>query len=55
MGTWSTSLPSLLAMPIDHVLAAPAVGRVTSVTVLSSEDGSGTRHRPTMTVLTPAG
>ncbi|MBF5080312.1 endonuclease/exonuclease/phosphatase family protein [Quadrisphaera sp. INWT6] len=55
VGTWRTGLPPLLAMPIDHVLATPAVGRVTSFTVLSSEDGSGTRHRPTMTVFTPTG
>lgn len=53
VGTWPTRLPPLVAMPIDHVLATPAVGEVTSFTVLTSEDGSGTRHRPTMTVLTP--
>lgn len=55
VGTWSTSLPTLVAMPIDHVLATPAVGAVTSFTVLTSEDASGTRHRPTMTVFAPGG
>lgn len=54
VGTWSTHLPTLLAMPIDHVLATPSAGTVESFTVLTSEDGSGTRHRPTMTVITPA-
>ena len=55
VGTWRTHLPPLVAIPIDHVLATPAVGRVASFTVLRSEDGSGTRHRPTMTVFTTAG
>ncbi|TNM59481.1 endonuclease/exonuclease/phosphatase family protein [Streptomyces sp. NP160] len=54
VGTWSTHLPTLLAMPIDHVLATPSVGTVTSFSVLTSEDGSGTRHRPTMTVVAVA-
>nr|WP_255480950.1 endonuclease/exonuclease/phosphatase family protein [Quadrisphaera sp. RL12-1S] len=53
VGTWSTHVPTLLAMPIDHVLLTPSAGAVTSFTVLTSEDGSGTRHRPTMAVITP--
>lgn len=52
VGTWSTHVPTLLAMPIDHVLLTPSAGAVTSFTVLTSEDGSGTRHRPTMAVIT---
>jgi endonuclease/exonuclease/phosphatase (EEP) superfamily protein YafD len=53
VGTWPTALPTLLSMPIDHVLTTPAAGAVQSFTVLTSEDGSGARHRPTFTVLRP--
>ncbi|MEH3076861.1 MAG: endonuclease/exonuclease/phosphatase family protein [Quadrisphaera sp.] len=55
VGTWRTHLPSLVAMPIDHALVTPSVGTVTSFTVLTSEDWSGARHRPTMTVVTLGG
>ena len=51
VGTWPVWLPTALAMPIDHVLATPSVGRVLSFSVLTGEDGSGARHRPTMTVI----
>lgn len=51
VGTWSTKLPVALAMPIDHTLTTPGAGNVLSFTVLTSEDNSGTRHRPTLTVL----
>lgn len=50
-GTWPTALPAALAMPIDHALTTPAAGKVLSFTVLSGEDGSGARHRPTLTVV----
>jgi endonuclease/exonuclease/phosphatase family metal-dependent hydrolase len=52
VGTWSTKLPTLLAMPIDHVLLTPSVGEVTSFTVLTDQDDSGARHRPVMAVIT---
>lgn len=51
VGTWPAALPTLVAMPIDHVLATPAAGTVLSYSVLVSEDRSGARHRPTFTVL----
>ncbi|TNM59473.1 endonuclease/exonuclease/phosphatase family protein [Streptomyces sp. NP160] len=52
VGTWSTRLPTLLAMPIDHVLLTPSAGEVASFTVLTDQDGSGARHRPVMAVIT---
>ena len=54
VATWPTSMPTWLGMPIDHVLTGDA-WRVVSFTVITSEDGSGARHRPILAVLTPAG
>nr|WP_277348463.1 endonuclease/exonuclease/phosphatase family protein [Planctomonas sp. JC2975] len=51
VGTWPTRLPAFLGMPIDHVLLAGAVAHVRSFSVLTSEDASGARHRPTLTVI----
>lgn len=52
VGTWPTRLPALLSMPIDHVLLTPDAGTLESFTVLTSQDDSGTRHRPVMAVIT---
>lgn len=51
VGTWPTRLPTVLGMPIDHVLLTPAAGTVETFTVLTGEDHSGARHRPTLTVV----
>lgn len=40
-----------LAMPIDHTLIGPSAGVVRSWDVLTSQDVSGARHRPTLTVV----
>lgn len=50
LGTWPTSVVPALAMPLDHTLVSPAAGAVRSWTVVRTEDGSGARHRPTITV-----
>ena len=55
VGTWPTKLPTPLAMPIDHVLTTRGAGVIESFTVLTGEDRSGARHRPTLTVLQAAG
>lgn len=51
LGTWPTSVVPALAMPLDHTLVSPAAGAVRSWTVVRTEDGSGARHRPTITVV----
>lgn len=51
VGTWPTTAPAFLGMPIDHALVTGMAGRVESFSVLTREDGSGARHRPTLTVL----
>ncbi|MCS5514363.1 hypothetical protein NY537_16610 [Curtobacterium flaccumfaciens pv. betae] len=51
LGTWPTWLDPRLAMPIDHTLVGPAAGVVRSWSVLTSQDESGARHRPTLTVV----
>lgn len=51
LGTWPTSVAPALAMPLDHTLVSPAVGVIRSWTVVRAEDGSGARHRPTITVI----
>ncbi|MFJ6652049.1 endonuclease/exonuclease/phosphatase family protein [Microbacterium sp. NPDC091313] len=54
VGTWSTSVPTFLGAPIDHVLVSPH-WRVTGSAVLKSLDGSGSDHRPLVVQLEPAG
>ena len=54
VGTWPTSLPSLVGTPIDHVLATPN-WRFTGFRVLSDEDSAGSDHRPVLARLRPAG
>jgi len=51
LGTWPTWLDPRLAMPIDHTLVSPSAGVVRSWSVLTSQDESGARHRPTLTVV----
>jgi endonuclease/exonuclease/phosphatase (EEP) superfamily protein YafD len=50
VGTWPTSVPVWLAMPIDHVLVTPQ-WMVDSFTVLTDHDASGARHRPILAVV----
>lgn len=54
VGTWPTSLPVWLAMPIDHVLVS-ADWSPRSFTVLTEADGSGARHRPVLAVVRRSG
>lgn len=50
VGTWPTSLPPLIGIAIDHVLAAPE-WKPSSFTVVASEDRSGALHRPVLAVV----
>jgi endonuclease/exonuclease/phosphatase (EEP) superfamily protein YafD len=54
VGTWPTFVPPLLGAPIDHVLATPN-WRVQGMSVIESEDGAGSDHRPIVATLSPAG
>ncbi|OYX56133.1 MAG: hypothetical protein B7Y93_04090 [Micrococcales bacterium 32-70-13] len=45
VGTWPTRLPPLLGAPIDHVFVTPDI-TVTGMRVITTEDGSGSDHRP---------
>lgn len=45
VGTWPTRLPPLLGAPIDHVFVTPDI-TVTGMRVITSEDASGSDHRP---------
>ena len=45
VGTWPTRLPPLLGAPIDHVFVTPDIS-VTGMRVITTEDGSGSDHRP---------
>jgi len=45
VGTWPTRLPPLLGTPIDHVFVTPDI-TVTVMRVITTEDGSGSDHRP---------
>lgn len=51
VGTWPTSLPTTLGMPIDHTLLTIAAGTTVSWTALTEDDRSGARHRPTLTII----
>jgi endonuclease/exonuclease/phosphatase (EEP) superfamily protein YafD len=53
VGSWPTFLPTWAGMPLDHVLVGSA-WTPRSFTVLTDEDRSGARHRPTLTVLSRA-
>ena len=54
VGTWPTSLPSLVGTPIDHVLATPN-WRFSGFRVLGDEDSAGSDHRPVIARISPAG
>lgn len=54
VGTWPTSVPSLLGTPIDHVLHSDA-WRPTGSIVLTNLDKAGSDHRPLVVQLEPAG
>nr|WP_246414586.1 endonuclease/exonuclease/phosphatase family protein [Microbacterium thalassium] len=54
VGTWSTEVPSLVGVPIDHVMVS-ADWTVTGSIVLRSADDSGSDHRPLIVQLEPAG
>ncbi|MCJ1714961.1 endonuclease/exonuclease/phosphatase family protein [Curtobacterium sp. VKM Ac-2922] len=54
IGTWPTSLPPVLGMPLDHTLVTSSTGHAASWTVIRSEDRSGALHRPTLTTIAPA-
>lgn len=53
VGTWSTSVPSLLGTPIDHVMSTSGWVATGSV-ILTSLDDSGSDHRPLVVQLEPA-
>ncbi|KQR18924.1 hypothetical protein ASF79_14575 [Agreia sp. Leaf335] len=53
-GSWPTSLPPLLAAPIDHVLTTGGWSAV-EAHVLSTEDAAGSDHRPVVATLKRAG
>ncbi|TQM63019.1 endonuclease/exonuclease/phosphatase family protein, partial [Klugiella xanthotipulae] len=53
LGTWSTSVPSLLGAPIDHVLYSSS-WRAVGVSITTDNDEAGSDHRPLTTRLTPA-
>jgi endonuclease/exonuclease/phosphatase (EEP) superfamily protein YafD len=52
VGTWPTSVPSLLSTPIDHVMTTPD-WKVSGMRVITTEDGTGSDHRPIVAQLTP--
>lgn len=54
IGTWPTAIPALLGAPIDHILSGSA-WTATGVRVITSEDGSGSDHRPVVAQLIPSG
>lgn len=49
-GTWPSSVPAILRVPIDHLLLTPAAGTVLSYEVI---EVAGTDHLGTFTVLGP--
>lgn len=53
VGSWPTRLPTLLAAPIDHVLAT-SQWRIVGFRVIDSEDAAGSDHRPVVARLAPA-
>ncbi|HXR43835.1 MAG TPA: endonuclease/exonuclease/phosphatase family protein, partial [Pseudolysinimonas sp.] len=52
VGSWPTRLPTLVAAPIDHVMAT-AGWRFVGFRVIESEDGAGSDHRPVVAQLRP--
>ena len=54
VGSWPAVLPTLLGAPIDHVMATENWDFV-GFRVITSEDASGSDHRPVVAQLRPAG
>jgi endonuclease/exonuclease/phosphatase (EEP) superfamily protein YafD len=54
VGTWPTTIPTLLGAPIDHVMATENWDFV-GFRVIASHDGFGSDHRPVVAQLRPAG
>lgn len=54
VGTWSTEVPALAGVPIDHVMVS-SDWIVTGSIVVRSYDDSGSDHRPLIVQLEPAG
>lgn len=54
VGTWSTEVPALLGVPIDHVMVSDHWTPTGSI-VLRSHDDAGSDHRPLIVQLEPAG
>lgn len=53
VGTWSTTMPTLVGAPIDHVMTSSS-WKATGSVVIGSMDGSGSDHRPIVVQLEPA-
>jgi endonuclease/exonuclease/phosphatase (EEP) superfamily protein YafD len=53
VGSWPTMFPPLLGAQIDHVMYTGA-WKVKSMSVLMTEDGAGSDHRPVVATLGPA-
>jgi endonuclease/exonuclease/phosphatase (EEP) superfamily protein YafD len=53
VGTWPTSIPTLLGAPIDHVMAT-GNWKFVGFRVIASHDGFGSDHRPVVAQLRPA-
>ena len=45
VGTWPTRLPAILGAPIDHIMVTDDI-TVTGFRVITTEDGTGSDHRP---------
>jgi endonuclease/exonuclease/phosphatase (EEP) superfamily protein YafD len=52
VGTWTSELPALVGAPIDHVMAS-SHWKPTGSLVLTSQDGSGSDHRPLIVQFQP--
>ena len=53
VGTWPSAVPAVLGAPIDHVMSTPN-WRATGMRVITTQDDSGSDHRPIVAQLTPA-
>jgi endonuclease/exonuclease/phosphatase (EEP) superfamily protein YafD len=53
VGSWPTSLPTLLGAQIDHVMYTSA-WKTVSMRVIESQDGAGSDHRPIVATLAPS-
>ncbi|MGB3910853.1 MAG: endonuclease/exonuclease/phosphatase family protein [Pseudolysinimonas sp.] len=53
VGTWPTSVPTLLGAPIDHVMAT-GNWEFVGFQVITTHDGAGSDHRPVVAQLRPS-